>query len=196
MTKCRRFTSQIRRKMIIDFRRQERNPPTSIVHDQEVEIVSKYTYLGSIFDNKLKWDHNTDAILKKGQQRLYFLRKLRSFMVDRQILSLFYKSYIESVISFSFICWYQNLSVKNKTSLDRIVSLSSKLIGIPQRSLSTFHNQQVLRKARSILLSSDHILSAEFDTLPSGRRFRYPACRSNRRKLSFIPTAVRLLNDS
>ena len=96
--------------MIIDFRRQGRSPPKTFVHNQEVEIVSTYTYFGSIFDNKLKLDLYTEAILKKGQQRLYFLRKLRSFMVDREILSLFYKTYIESVISFSFICWLQNLS--------------------------------------------------------------------------------------
>ena len=79
----------------------------TIVHDKEVETVSKF--LGSVFDNKLKWDLNTDAILKKGQLRLYFLRKFCSFLVDRQILS-----YNESVISFSFICWFQNLTKRKK----------------------------------------------------------------------------------
>ena len=34
--------------MIIDFRMQGRNPPKTIVHNQEEEIVSMYTYRGSI----------------------------------------------------------------------------------------------------------------------------------------------------
>ena len=181
--------------MTIDFRRHGCCQEETIIHNQKVEIVSKYSYLGTIFDDKLKWDSNTEAIVKKGQQRLYFLRKLNSFNVDRKILSLFYKTFIESILTFSFICWMKNLSVKNRNSLDRIVTVCSKIIGEPQRSLSQFYNQQVSRKARSISLCQHHILSSEFVLLPSGRRFKLPACRSNRHKLSFIPNAVRILND-
>ena len=79
--------------------------------------VSKYKYLGTIFDDKLKWDDNTEVIVKKGQQRLYLLRKLNYFSVDQNILTLFYKSFIESVLSFSFMCWFHSLRVKNRNSL-------------------------------------------------------------------------------
>ena len=86
------------------------------IHDKEVEMASKYKYLGIIFDNKLKWDDNIEAIVKKGRQRLYFVRTLNSFLVDRTILTLFYKSFIESVLTFSLSCWYHSLvpGVKNK----------------------------------------------------------------------------------
>ena len=46
-----------------------------------VEVVSTYKYLGVHLDNKLDWSANTDAVYKKGQSRLYFLRRLRSFNV-------------------------------------------------------------------------------------------------------------------
>ena len=75
--------------MIVDFRRQEHSPGKTIIHNNEVEIVSKYKYLGTIFDDKLKWDDNTEEIVKKGQQRLYLLRKLNYFSVDQKILTLF-----------------------------------------------------------------------------------------------------------
>ena len=58
------------KEMIVDFRRQEHSPGKTIIHNNEVEIVSKYKYLGTIFDDKLKWDDNTEEIVKKGQQRL------------------------------------------------------------------------------------------------------------------------------
>ena len=99
--------------MIVDFRKQEHGPGKIFIHDNEVEIVSKYKYLGTIFDHKLKWNDNTEAIVTKGQQRLNLLRKQNSFSVDRKILTLFYKSFIESVLAFSFICWYHSLGVKN-----------------------------------------------------------------------------------
>ena len=52
------------------------------IHDQEVEIVTKY--LGTMFDNKLRWGDNTQniaLIVHKCQQRLYFLRKVNKFSV-------------------------------------------------------------------------------------------------------------------
>ena len=84
--------------MTVDFRRQEHSPGKTIIHNNEVEIVSKYKYGGTIFDDKLKWDDNTEEIVKKGQQQLYLLQKLNYFSVDQKILTLFYKSFIESVV--------------------------------------------------------------------------------------------------
>ena len=49
-------------------------------------------YLETLVEDTLKWDLNTEAITKKGHQRLPLLRKLRSFNVDPAILKLFYKS--------------------------------------------------------------------------------------------------------
>ena len=76
------------KEMIVDFRRQEHTPGKTIIHNNEVEIVSKYKHLGTIFDDKLKWDDNTEEIVKKGQQRLYLLRKLNYYTVEQQILTL------------------------------------------------------------------------------------------------------------
>ena len=76
--------------MIVDFRRQEHSPGKTIIHNNEVEIVSNYKYLGTIFDDKLKWDDNTDEIVKKGQQRLYLLRKLNFLKDFNSFLQIFY----------------------------------------------------------------------------------------------------------
>ena len=59
--------------------------PQDIIHNNEVKIVCKYKYLGTIFDDKLKWDGNTEEIVKKGQQRRYLLRKLNHFSVNQNI---------------------------------------------------------------------------------------------------------------
>ena len=124
-----------------------------------------------MFDTKLRWDDHTEVIIKKCQQRLYFLIKFNSFSVDNTILNLFYKSSESVICSSLFICWYFNLSVKNKNSLQKIVRVSSKIIGHTQRDITQFCKQQVLRKARSILANDSHALYPMFDTLQSGRRF-------------------------
>ena len=48
------------KEMSAYFRRQEHSPGKTIIHNNEVEIVSKYKYLGTIFDDKLKRDDNTE----------------------------------------------------------------------------------------------------------------------------------------
>ena len=36
-----------------------------------VEIVSKYKYLGTTFDDELNWADNTEAVVEKGQHWVY-----------------------------------------------------------------------------------------------------------------------------
>ena len=131
-------------------------------------------------------------------KKLYLLQKLNYFSVDQKILTLFffffYKSFIESVLSFTFICWFHSLGVKNRNSLQRIVRITSKITAEPERDLALFCEQQILRKAHSILTRKDHILNQEFTTLPSGRR--HPICKMNRFKNSFMPVALCLLNNT
>ena len=121
---------------------------------------------------------------------LFFL-----FSVDRKFLTLFYNSFIESVLT-SFICWFQSLSVKQKNSLSRIVNVSSKIIGVSLRDMDSFYKRQVARKACSILSNENHCLYKLFEKLPSGRRFRSQACKTNRRLFSFIPQALAILNEA
>lgn len=85
-----------------------------------------------MIDNKLKFDRNTEAICRKGQERLYFLRRINWLM-----MSLFYKSFIQSVLTFSFIAWYKAISVKDKNNHGQIIKVAGKLIGCPQSSLQS-----------------------------------------------------------
>ena len=181
-------------ELIIDFRRHKDVPKECIIHNDNVEIVTSYKYLGTIFDDHLKFDVNTECIVKRGQQRMHLLRKLNSFSVRPFILCRFYQAFIESLICFSFICWFHSLTLKDRNSLNSIVKTCSKIIGVKQRDLNSFCNQQILQKAESILNSPGHVLSHEFRLLPSGRRYALPALKTNRFSKSFIPSALKLLN--
>ena len=98
------------KEMIVDSRRQEHSPGKTIIHNNEVEIVSQHNYLATIFDDQLKWDDNTEEIVKKGQQRLYLLRKLNYFSVDQKIVTLFFTNlllrvFCHSLSSADFTAW-------------------------------------------------------------------------------------------
>ena len=96
----------------IDFRRNVINKVKTSMIGQEIEVVKEQKYLGSIIDDKLCFEQNTSLLFKKGQQRLYCLRKLAKFNVDKTLMTLLYRCFVESVVTFSIICWYGSITVK------------------------------------------------------------------------------------
>ena len=82
------------RYMCIDFRNDPLSQTDPVIHEDKVEVVDEYKYLGMIIDHRLRWDRRCSATYKK----------LRSFNIDNTILSMFYKSFIQSVLTFSFVC--------------------------------------------------------------------------------------------
>ena len=180
--------------MCIDFRLSAPATESSVINGQAVEMVTTYKYLGTIIDNRLKFDSNTEMLCKKGQQRLFCLRKLAKFQVDKSLMILFYRAFVESVISFSIICWYGNLGIKQKNALNGIVRGASKIVGEKFSCLSLIYDRQVLMKASCIREDSSHPLYSAYELLPSGQWLKAPGAKNNRYKFSFVPTSIRAIN--
>ena len=99
--------------------------------NKDFAIVSLYRPNGDSPDNidsKLCINANGELICKKAQNGLYLLCKLCSAGAKMETLKLFYNSFIESVLTFSFPSWCGSLSLKN---------LSKQIIGTQLRSLDT-----------------------------------------------------------
>lgn len=184
------------KEMLIDFRKNQSVISPLVIEDQAFELVHNYKYLGTNIDDKLCFDFHVDAVCKKAHQRMYFYRKLQSFNVDSTFMKMFYSCFIESVLTFSFICWYGLLTIKNKSRLRGIVRVCSKIAGLNLNDLTELHILRTLGKARSLLSDQSHPLAGQFVLLPSGRRYILPRCRTNRLKNSFVPVAIGLLNKS
>jgi len=180
--------------MIVDFRRKPNNIPDLFINGEKVERVNEYKYLGTIVDNKLTFNSNTQAIHKKCQSRLYCLQKLRSLHVRQSILCTFYRCFIESVLTFGFVCWFGGLNVRNKSVLNKVVNVCGRVVGEKQESLGMLYESRVARKARTIVRDKNHVLARHFDLLPSGRRFRTPKTSTLRAKRAFVPSSIEILN--
>ncbi len=66
-------------EMIVDFRRNRPALPPLTIMDSTVAAVESFRFLGTTISQDLKGDNHIDSIVKKAQQRLYFLRQLRKF---------------------------------------------------------------------------------------------------------------------
>ena len=154
---------------------------------EKVEVVENFKYLGTVIDNQLNFSDNVNLIYKKAQQRLYLLRKLRSFGVSKEILVNVYRSLIESILSYNIACWFGFIFSKDKNKLGRIVHLGEKITGERLISLNDLYLQSVKRKAIKLVKNDSHPLFDEFSLLPSGRRYRVPLAKK-RYKNFFVNT--------
>ena len=182
------------KELIIDFRKN--SPPHSpvFIHGQAVDTVQQYKYLGTIIDSNLTFEANTDAICAKAHQRMYFYRKLRSFNVDTTFMKMFYSCFIESVLTFSFICWFGSLTV-DRCRLSNIVRMCGRIAGVSLQELAVLYRARATRKAHTILSDPTHPLASQYRLLPSGRRYMVPRQRTNRLRNSFVPISIGLINN-
>lgn len=166
------------------------------IKNELVEQVDTFKYLGIVLDKKLRFSTHVDTVCKKANQRLYLLRKLKSFEVSSQILETVYRSLVESILTFNIIVWFGNLTVKDKARLARVVKLAGRIVGSEQRQLPDLYHQFARRKVSKIQLDQTHFLHNSFQMLPSGRRLRAPFAKRNLYKRSFVPSAINILNSN
>ena len=59
------------KEMLIDFRKAPTVIPDLFIDGVKVERVTEYKYLGTVLDNKLNFNKNTDFIHKRCQPRIF-----------------------------------------------------------------------------------------------------------------------------
>ena len=185
------------KEIVIDFRKKKVHEPDPIViKGTQVERVETHKYLGVIFDSKLNFSANTEAILKRVNPRLYCLRKLRSFHVNNKILSSFYRAAISSVLLFGVVCWGGSVTDRDRSRLNKITRKAGQVTGQRQRDFDEEYLRRLTVKAKKIDNDATHPLAVEFIHIDRSGRLRQPHHRTSRYRNSFIPQAVGTLNNT
>ena len=97
-TSCKEHSLQLNisktKELIIDFRKEGGAHESIVIDGQNVEQVQSYKYLGLTIDDSLDWHIQTSNVISKINQRMFFIRKLNAFRIDKYLISLFYRSVI------------------------------------------------------------------------------------------------------
>ncbi len=108
-------------EMIVDFRRNPPALPPLTIMNSTVTAVESFRFLGTTIFQDLKWDHHIGSIVKKAQQRLYFLHQLRKFNLPQELLIQFYSAIIESILCMSITVWFSSATKSDLRRLRRVV---------------------------------------------------------------------------
>ncbi|XP_070710531.1 piggyBac transposable element-derived protein 4-like [Pempheris klunzingeri] len=119
------------KEMVVDFHKKPSITAPVSIQGLGIERVRTYKYLGVHLNNKLDWTDNTDSLYKRGQSRLYLLRRLGSFGVSRPLLRTFFETVVASVVSYAVVCWGGGCSERDKNRLNRLIKRAGSVCGCP-----------------------------------------------------------------
>ncbi len=94
-----------------------------------VTAVESFRFLGTTISQDLKWDNYIKSIVKKAQQRLYFLCQLRKFNLPQELLKQFYSVIIESILCTSITFLVSSATKSDLRRLQRVVRTAERIIG-------------------------------------------------------------------
>ncbi|XP_076587163.1 uncharacterized protein LOC143320974 [Chaetodon auriga] len=179
--------------MVVDNRKNSDSLPITLC-DSTIDTMESFRFLGTIISQDLKWKPNISSLIKKAQQRMYFLRQLKKFSLPKTMMVHFHTAIIESILTSSITIWYAAATAKDKGRLQRVIRSAEKVIGCNLPSLQDLHVSRTLRCAEKIVADPSHPGHKLFESLPSGRRLRSIRTETSRHKNSFFPSAVSLTN--
>ena len=102
-------------------------------------------------NNKLNGPDNTEALYRKGQSRLFFLRRLRSFDVCGRLLKMFHLSVVASTLFFAGACWRGGFTAGESNRLNKLVRKASSVVGLELDSLEVVVERRMKDKFKSIV---------------------------------------------
>ena len=124
--------------MIFNFTKNYQFSTRLKLEGEIMETVTDTKLLGTIVSNDLKWNKNTENIVKKANSRMELLRKVTSFGASYAELVNIYIMYIRSLLEQSCTVWHSGLTEENSQDLERIQKSALRII--LQESYSTYEN--------------------------------------------------------
>eukprot|EP00061_Rhincodon_typus_P015831 g43734.t1 len=109
------------KQLIINFRKKGGEHIPIYINGTGVERVKSIKFLGMMITDNLSWTSHVDATVKKAQQRLFFLRRLRKFVMSIRSLTNFYRCTIESILPGCIMAWYGNCSAQDCKKVQKVV---------------------------------------------------------------------------
>ena len=95
---------------------------------ERLQVVEEAKLLGTIITNDLKWNKNTQKLVKDANSKIRMLHIASKFMNNKEDLLHIYKTFIRSRLEFSCTVWHSSLSKNNVTDIERVQKSAVRLI--------------------------------------------------------------------
>ena len=114
--------------MIFNFTNKYQFTTRLVLNDQNIEIVKQAKLLGVLITDDLKWDTNTELLVKKANIRMELLRKVAHFNTNIEDMRNLYILYVRSILEQSCVVWNSSLTCENSSDLERVQKAAVRII--------------------------------------------------------------------
>ena len=111
------------------------------INEEEVDVKT-YKYLGTVFDSQLKSKRIMNALVSGVT---------KEFTCWGTLNATFNKFLLRVILSFSFMCLFSGLSMKEKNSISNIVKLCSEITGAWFNNLCSLWKKPVIHNTKGII---------------------------------------------
>ena len=202
------------KNMCFNFTRDKQFSTDIKLSNESVETVSETKLLGTIITNDLKWNRNTDNIVKETNRRMQILHKASKFSNNTRDLKQIYMLQIRSKLDQSAVVWHSSLSQKNRNDLERVQKSAVRCIlgdkykgyddALEKLGLVTLdkrRNQMCLKFAKQCLKldkmkglfpknESNHAMGKRCSEV-----YKVVRAQTERFRKSSVPSMIKMLND-
>ena len=199
--------------MLVNNSRKYQFTTGLVIKDQVLEVVDEAKLLGTYITSDLKWNRNTDYLIREANKRMRLLHAASKFIKDRKILTQLYYTHIRCRLEQSAVLWHSSLTIKNIVDLERVQKSAVRIIighGYDSYSLTlkslnieTLYERReklCLRFAKNSLnvdnfkhlfplYKNEHNMKTRYSP-----KFEQAKVSSKRYKVSTIPHLQRMLN--
>ena len=105
------------KELIVDFRKRRAEQAPISIDRAVVERGESFKFLGVHITNDLSWSKHTKTFVKRAQQNLFALRRLKRFVMGPQILKTFYSCTIENILTGCTTALYGNCPASDRKAL-------------------------------------------------------------------------------
>ena len=98
------------------------------LNDNKIQVNENVKLLGVIISSDLKWHDHITFLSKRGNSKLWLLRRLKNLGAPKNILIDLYNKQIRSIIEYAVPVWFPGLTSSDRNELERIQKSAFRII--------------------------------------------------------------------
>ena len=103
-------------------------PTFSLDNHTEIELVEEMKLLGVVITSDMKFNKNTEFIVKRAFKRIWMLKRLKNLGANSEQLIDVYIKQIRSVVELAVPVWHSSLSLSDKADIERVQRAALQVI--------------------------------------------------------------------
>ena len=116
------------KNIIFNFSKANQFSSDLKLKNESLEVVQETKLLGVYITSDLKWNKNTEILVKDANKRMRILHSAARFTSNKHDLLVIYKSFIRSKLEQSASVWHNSLTKQNEIDLERVQKSALKVI--------------------------------------------------------------------